>query len=72
LDACQTLSPGRSFSLQIKPLIELLVEPVLERLDRHEALLTEMKRALDIQFKRTAEVQAQLDKLTALVKKSRT
>lgn len=57
---------------QIKPLIEPIVEPVLERLDRHEELLTELKEALDIQFKRTAEVQAQLDKITAMLAKSHT
>ena len=56
----------------IKPLVEPLVEPVLERLDRHEELLTELKEALDIQFKRTAEVQAQLDKITAMLAKSHT
>jgi len=57
---------------QIKPLIEPIVEPVLERLDRHEDLLMELKEALDIQFKRTAEMQAQLDKITAMLAKSHT
>ena len=60
---------------QIKPLIKPLmplVEPVLERLDRHEELLTELKQALEIQFKRTADVQAQLDKITSMLSKSRT
>ena len=51
----------------IKPLLKPVVEPVLQRLDRHEELLTEMKAALDIQFKRTAEVQAQLDRITSLL-----
>jgi len=65
--------PNAAPSLQqIKPLIEPLVEPVLERLDRHEELLTELKQALEIQFKRTADVQAQLDKITAMLSKSRT
>jgi hypothetical protein len=56
----------------IEPLIEPIVEPVLERLDRHEDLLMKLKEALDIQFKRTAEVQAQLDKITAMLAKSHT
>ena len=55
----------------IKPLLKPVVEPVLEKLDRHEALLAEMKQALEIQFKRTAEMQAQLDRITALLAKSR-
>ena len=59
-------------AIQLKPLIEPLVEPVLERLDRHEELLTELKEALDIQFKRTAEVQAQLDRIAAILAKCRT
>ena len=49
----------------IKPLLEPVVEPVLERLDRNEKLLLELKAALDIQFKRTAQIQAQLDTLVA-------
>ena len=57
---------------QIKPLVEPLVEPVLERLDRHEELLRELREALEIQFKRTAEVQAQLDRITAMLAKSST
>jgi hypothetical protein len=64
--------PARSASaIQLKPLIAPLVEPVLQRLDRHEDLLTEMKEALEIQFKRTADVQAQLDRITAMLAKSR-
>ena len=51
----------------VKPLLQPVVEPVLERLDRHEALLAEMKAALEIQFKRTDEVQAQLDQIAALL-----
>ena len=47
----------------IKPLIAPAVRPVLTRLDRHEALLHELKAALDVQFKRTADIQAQLDQL---------
>jgi hypothetical protein len=51
----------------VKPLLKPVVEPVLQRLDRHEQLLTEMREALDIQFKRTAEVQAQLDRIASLL-----
>ena len=51
----------------VKPLLKPVVEPVLERLDRHEELLSEIKAALEIQFKRTAELQAQLDRITALL-----
>ena len=56
----------------IKPLVEPLVEPVLTRLDRHEQLLLEMKTALDVQFKRTAQIQAQLDQVVAGLSKTRT
>ena len=59
-------------AIQLKPLIQPLVKPVLERLDRHEELLTELRDALEVQFKRTAEVQAQLDRITAMLAKSRT
>ena len=52
-------------------IIKPLVEPVLSRLDRHEELLRELKTALDVQFKRTAAVQAQLDQLLAALAKSR-
>ena len=51
----------------IKPLIKPIVEPVLQRLDRHEELLEELKAALDVQFKRTAEIQAQVDRLVAAI-----
>jgi hypothetical protein len=55
---------------QLKPLLKPIVEPVLARLDRHEALLEELKTALEIQFRRTAEVQAQLDKILSTLAKS--
>lgn len=55
----------------IKPLLEPVVEPVLERLARTEELLQELKVALDIQFKRTAQIQAQLDMLVARLGKQR-
>ena len=55
----------------IKPLLKPVVESVLSRLDRHEALLQELKDALDIQFKRTAEIQGQLDRLLRAIAKER-
>lgn len=49
----------------IKPLLKPVVEPVLVGLDRNETLLLELKAALDTQFKRTAQIQAPLDRLVA-------
>lgn len=53
----------------LKPLLEPVVAPVLERLDQHEGLLQELKAALDVQFKRTAAIQAQLDQVLAQLSK---
>lgn len=53
----------------LRPLLEPVVEPVLERLARNEKLLSELKEALEIQFKRTAQIQAQLDVLIARLSK---
>lgn len=50
---------------RLKPLLKPVVEPVLSRLDRTERLLVDMKAALDIQFQRTASIQAQLDRIAA-------
>jgi hypothetical protein len=44
---------------------------VLARLDTHERLLSEVKSALDIQFTRIAEIQAQLDQLLTTIEKGR-
>ena len=58
--------PAPTISLaRLKPLLKPVVEPVLTRLDRTERLLVEMKAALDIQFQRTAAIQAQLDRIAA-------
>ena len=57
---------------EILPLLKPVVQPVLSRLDRHEQLLEELKTALDLQFKRTAQIQAQLDQLLANFSKTRT
>lgn len=56
---------------KLRPLLKPVVEPVIERLDGHEKLLLEIKTALDVQFKRTAEMQAQLDMLAARVSKQK-
>lgn len=63
--------PLRQLAPVIKPLLAPVVEPVLARLDRHEQLLTELKAALEVQFKRTAAIQAQLDQLVAGLPKRR-
>jgi hypothetical protein len=51
----------------LAPVIKPLVEPVMTRLDRVEKLLEEMKTAADLQFKRSAAMQAQIDHLVALL-----
>lgn len=53
----------------LKPLLKPVVEPVLDRLDRQEKLLQELKMALEVQFKRTAAIQAQLDQIVARLPK---
>jgi hypothetical protein len=63
--------PATPIQQQIKPVLKPIVEPVLERLDRHEQLLDELKASLDIQFKRTAALQVQLDRILAAVAKTR-
>ena len=50
---------------KLRPLLKPVVEPVIVRLDRTEKLILEMKAALDLQFTRTAQIQAQLDILVA-------
>ena len=57
--------PSRSGPTALKPLLRPVIEPVLTRLDRLEALLEEMKGSMDVQFKRTAAIQAQLDQVLA-------
>ena len=57
---------------ELAPLLKPVVAPVLSQLDRHAEMLDEIREALQVQFKRTAQIQAQLDKLIATVaKKSR-
>ena len=54
---------------EIAPLLQPVVAPVLSQLDRHAEMLEEIRQALQVQFKRTAQIQAQLDKLIATVAK---
>lgn len=61
---------SRAAPAQIVPNIRPVVRPVLERLARNEKLLLELKASLDIQFKRTAQIQAQLDRLLARLARS--
>jgi hypothetical protein len=55
----------------IRPRLKPVIAPVLDRLDRNERLLMELKHGLDIQFQRTAAIQAQLDLLLARLSKQR-
>jgi hypothetical protein len=43
---------------------------VLRKLESHERSLADVRSALDIQFKRIAEIQAQLDIILAALEKS--
>ena len=52
----------------LKPVIKPLIEPVVLRLDKHEDLLFELKTALDVQFRRIAAMQAQMDHLIATLR----
>lgn len=53
----------------LKPALEPVIEPVVERLDKLEKTVLEIKEELDVQFKRTAAIQAQLDRLLAEITK---
>jgi hypothetical protein len=47
--------------------VAAVVQPVTKRLSRMEALLIEMRYEQDVQLRRAAVLQAQLDTLTELV-----
>jgi hypothetical protein len=47
--------------------VAAVVQPVAKRLSRMEALLIEMRYEQDVQLRRAAALQAQLDTLTELV-----
>jgi hypothetical protein len=49
----------------IVPTLKPIIKPVVQRLDTHETLLLELKAALEVQFRRIAAIQAQLDQLLA-------
>lgn len=70
-----TLVPAKALVAALKPLIPVVVKPVvapvLERLDQHEELLLSMKAVLDVQFKRIAAIQAQLDDMVALTRRAK-
>jgi len=59
--------PPQTILAALKPLIPAVVkpvvEPVVDRLDRHEELLLSLKASLDVQFQRIAAIQAQIDTL---------
>jgi len=45
-----------------------VIAPVVARLDHHERLLRDLKRASEIQLARIAQLQVQLDRLIASLK----
>jgi hypothetical protein len=51
----------------VRPIVAAVVQPVAKRLSRMEALLIEMRYEQDIQLRRSAALQDQLDTLTELV-----
>ena len=51
----------------VQPIVAAVVQPVAKRLSRMEALLIEMRYEQDIQLRRSAALQDQLDTLTELV-----
>ena len=56
---------------QLAPALKPALDPVVDRLDSLEKTVLEIRGALDVQFKRTAAIQAQLDRLLAELAKSR-
>jgi hypothetical protein len=51
--------------VKVPPTVLAIVRPVTTRLSRIEALLLEMRSALDLQIKHTARLQTQVDTLSA-------
>ncbi len=60
-------APRRKF----QPIVAAVVQPVAKRLSRIEDLLIEMRHEQDVQLKRIAVVQDQLDALTDRVTANR-
>ena len=58
----RTPAAGRG---KVSPAVLAIVRPVTTRLSRIEALLLEMRSALDQQIKHTARLQTQVDTLSA-------
>ena len=69
--------PGRSKAsatarrLTLPPLVVAVVQPVAKRLARIEALLIEMRHEQDVQLKRVAVLQVQLETVAEYVKVDR-
>jgi len=55
--------------VKVSPVVLAVVRPVSTRLSRIEALLLEMRSALDLQIKRTTRLQMQVDTLAISVKR---
>jgi hypothetical protein len=58
-------SPRRPKTAKPAQILKPIIMPVVQRLDRHEQLLLDLKAALDVQFQRIAAIQAQLDQMMA-------
>jgi len=52
----------------VGPGLRPVIAPVVARLDYHERLLRDLKRASEIQIARIAQMQVQLDRLIASLK----
>jgi hypothetical protein len=52
----------------VQPVVAAVVQPVAKRLSRIEALLIEMRYEQDVQLRRVAALQTQLDTLTEIVR----
>jgi hypothetical protein len=55
--------------VKVSPIVLAVVRPVSTRLGRIEALLLEMRTALDAQIKHTTRLQTQVDALVLSVKR---
>jgi septal ring factor EnvC (AmiA/AmiB activator) len=59
--------PKRSTRQLVPPIVAAVVQPVAKRLSRIEALLIEMRHEQDVQLKRGAALQRQLETLAERV-----
>jgi len=53
----------KKVSVKVRPVVATVIRPVAMRLNRIEALLIEMRGALDFHLKRIAALQRQVDVL---------